>query len=233
MLLLLLLLQAEMPGKRLFEGQCALCHGQTAEGGRGPRLAQPRLRRAADDKALFELIRNGIPGSEMDGAWQMTDREVSDVVAYVRALGRTPREALPGEASRGRTLYAAQGCASCHVVSGAGTGFGPELTEVGARRSAANLREHLTDPGKSTPESFMMVRAVTRDGRKIAGVRVNEDSFTVQLRDASGALHSLRKRDLTSFQKSPGESPMPSFRALSSGELDDLVAYLASLRGVE
>jgi cytochrome c oxidase cbb3-type subunit 3 len=231
MLLLLLLLQTDMPGKRLFEGQCALCHGQTAQGGRGPNLAQPRLRRAPDDAAMFKLIQNGIPGTEMDGAWQMTDREIADVVAYVRSLGRLPRELLPGDAARGQTLYSKQGCASCHVVSGAGTGFGPELTEVGAKRSAANLREHLTDPGKSPPEGFMMVRAVMRDGRKLSGIRLNEDSFTVQIRDASGALHSLRKRDLTEYKKLPGESPMPSFRTRSAAELDDLVAYLASLRG--
>jgi cytochrome c oxidase cbb3-type subunit 3 len=231
MLILLLLLQADMPGKRIFEGQCALCHGQTAQGGRGPNLAQPRLRRAPDDAAMFRLIQYGIQGTEMDGAWQMTDDEIRQVVAYVRSLGNTPREELPGDATRGKSLYGKNGCASCHVVSGAGTGFGPELTEVGAKRSAANLREHLTDPGKSTPEGFMMVRAVARDGHKFSGARINEDSFTVQIRDASGALHSLRKRDLVEYKKLPGESPMPSFRTLSSAELDDLVAYLASLRG--
>ena len=63
-------------GKKLFEGQCALCHGQTAEGGRGPSLARPTLRRAPDNEALIKVIQNGVPGSEMEGAWQMTDREV-------------------------------------------------------------------------------------------------------------------------------------------------------------
>src|SRR2546422_103580 len=107
MMLLLLVLLQQTPedlarGKKLFEGQCALCHGQTAEGGRGPSLARPTLRRAADNDALVALIKNGVPGSEMEGAWQMTDREVRQVAAYVRSLGTMPQEKLPGDAARGQ-----------------------------------------------------------------------------------------------------------------------------------
>ncbi len=220
-------------GKKLFEGQCALCHGQTGQGGRGPSLARPKLIRAADKAAVVRLIQNGIPGTEMGGFWQMTQHEMRQVAAYVMSLGRTATESLPGDAARGRALYAAQGCANCHIVSGAGSALGPELSDVGARRSAANLREHLTDPGKNPPEGFMMVRVVTRDGRKVAGIRKNEDSFTVQILDAGGRFYSFRKSDLAEFKKTPGESPMLSFRSLSSAELDDLVAYLAGLRGAK
>ena len=58
-------------GKRLFTGHCAPCHGATGEGGRGPNLARPTLQRASDDSDLFKLIQNGVPGSEMGGAWQI------------------------------------------------------------------------------------------------------------------------------------------------------------------
>jgi putative heme-binding domain-containing protein len=218
-------------GKKLFEGQCGLCHGQTGEGGRGPSLARPKLIRAADEAGVVRLIQNGIPGTEMGGFWQMTQHEMRQVAAYVISLGHLEPETLPGDAANGRALYTAQGCANCHIVGGAGTALGPELTDVGARRSAANLREHLTDPGKNPPEGFMMVRVVTRDGRKIAGIRKNEDSFTVQILDVGGPFYSFRKSELAEFKKTPGESPMPSFRALSAAELDDLVAYLAGLRG--
>ena len=220
-------------GKKLFESQCALCHGQTGLGGRGPNLAQSVLRRvgAADDKALIKLIQDGIPGSEMGGAWQMSDREVTQVAAYVRALGKIPAESLSGDPGRGQKIYRREGCVNCHVASGAGTGFGPELTEVGAKRSAEYLRDHLADPAKSLPDGFMMLRVVARNGKNITGVRVNEDSFTVQMQDSSGHSYSFRKRDLTSFTKLPGKSPMPSYGSLPAAERDDLIAYLASLRG--
>ncbi len=218
-------------GKRLFEAHCALCHGQTGTGGAGPSLARPALRRAATNQDLFSVIQDGIRGSEMEGAWQLTDREVWQVAGYVRSLGRTPVERLPGDPARGEKIYEAQGCSACHIVRGRGHGLGPELTDVGARRSSAYLRESLLEPAKSAPEGFLMVRAVMRDGREVPGIRVSEDSFTIQLRDASGNLHSFRKSRLAKLEKLPGQTPMPAYGTLSGSELDDLVAYLAGLRG--
>ena len=77
-----------------------------------------------------------------------------------------------------------------------------------------------------------MVNARTRDGQELKGHRVNEDSFTVQLRDESGRFHSLDKLELASFEKKIGESLMPSYEGeLSPEEIDDLVSYLGSMRG--
>jgi cytochrome c1 len=73
---------------------------------------------------------------------------------------------------------------------------------------------------------------VTKDGSRITGVRLNEDTFTIQVLDLSGGLHSFFKADLKDLQRDTGKSPMPSFReTLSASEVDDLVAYLYSLRG--
>jgi len=47
-------------GQKLFVAQCALCHGIGGTGGRGPSLNQPDLRRAADNRGLFQIIQNGI-----------------------------------------------------------------------------------------------------------------------------------------------------------------------------
>jgi cytochrome c oxidase cbb3-type subunit 3 len=220
-------------GKQLYENQCSVCHGQTGTGGKGAILAQPRLRRAPNDGALASVIANGIPGTEMPAAWQMTEREVWQVAGYVRSLGRIPVVKLPGDAARGRALFDAKGgCAGCHIVNGSGNALGPELTEIGAKRSADYLKEALVKPGATVPEQFMVVSAVGRDGKAIRGERISEDIFTIQLRDASGRLHSLRKSELTSFKKLPHESLMPSYETkLSAGEIDDLVAYLAALRG--
>ena len=64
------------------------------------------------------------------------------------------------------------------------------------------------------------------------GLRINEDTFTIQLRDEAGDIHSLRKEDLTVLDKQFDSSLMPNYRdTFSDAELEDLVAYLASLRG--
>jgi cytochrome c oxidase cbb3-type subunit 3 len=218
-------------GKRIYVGQCALCHGIEGVGGRGPALNQPTLRRAKDAQALYNVIKNGVAGTEMPAAWHMTEREVWRVVGYIHYLNRAEYVKLTGDAGRGRELYRAKGCAGCHIVRGEGGASGPELTRIGARRSAAYLRESLIDPAASTPEGFLVVSVVTRAGRDLRAVRVNEDSFTIQLRDDEDRFHSFRKNELRSLKKEFGVSTMPSYKTLVATELDDLIAYLASLGG--
>lgn len=220
-------------GENVFLGQCAGCHGPKGEGGRGAVLAQPRLRHAADDESLFRVIRDGIKGTEMPGGYALTTHETWQVAGYVRSLGRLAPETVAGNAQRGREIYRAKGnCAQCHIVGGEGGSLGPELTEIGARRSASHLRSAVLDPEKELPEGFLYVRLVAKDGKRISGVRLNEDTFTIQVRDLSGHLYSFVKQDLKELQKDTGKSPMPSFKAtLSAAEADDLVAYLVSLRG--
>ena len=220
-------------GKRLFAGHCAPCHGPAGEGGRGANLARATLPRAPDDAALFRVIREGIPETEMPGIWAMIDREVWQVAGYVRTLGSVKSEPIPGDPARGEALYRGKGkCEPCHSVNRKGGRMGPDLTEAGARRSPAYLREALLDPEASVPEAFLLVRLVPRSGERITGIRLNEDTWSIQIRDLSDRLHSFWKRDLTEVNKDRGKSPMPSYRGVFTlVELDDVVAYLASLRG--
>lgn len=204
-----------------------------AAAARGPALRGPRCRALPNLERLAEVIKQGLPGTEMPGAWQLTDGEAMQIARYVMSIGRTRIVKLPGDAARGRVLYETKGnCASCHIIHGAGSSFGPELTDVGARRSPDYLREKLRRPGESLPAGFLVVRVTTRDGKTIRGIRVNEDTFTIQLRDPSNRFHSFRKSDVLSIDKQFHQSLMPSFDSVfTPAELDDLIAYLASLRG--
>ncbi len=226
-------------GKTIFNGQCALCHGIGGAGSRGPALNLPKLARAADNAALFKVIKEGIRDSEMPQFWQLTDQEIWQVAGYVRALGRVEPVKLSGDVARGKTLFETKGnCTACHIVRSEGRGqgsvAGPELTEIGLRRSPAYLREALLDPNAATPEGFLVVSVTTASGQRVRGVRVNEDSFSIQirqLRDAGNRFHSFRKSDLKELKKEFGVSTMPSYKeTFTPSEIDDLVAYLASLR---
>ena len=219
------------PGERLYLNHCAMCHGQRGEGGRGPTLARPKLLHAPDDDALRNVIRGGIAGTGMPST-RLLDAELRELAAHVRKLGRVQPTALAGDAKRGEAIYRTKGaCAACHTLYGHGGAFGPDLTSIGASRSPQHLRASLLDPAADFPRGFVWVRAVKRDGRVVSGVRINEDTFSIQLRDAAGTLHSLWKRGLREFRKDLAKSPMPSYRdKLTLGELDDLVAYLASLQ---
>src|SRR6266850_3867381 len=118
-------------GKKLFQGMCARCHGLDGTGEEGPNLNRPTLTRAADDDALRAVIRDGIPDRGMPRVRRLTDNELNQLVAYVRSLGRTTSAATSGDAGRGRELYRRLGCASCHIITGAGGSFGPDLSAIG------------------------------------------------------------------------------------------------------
>jgi putative heme-binding domain-containing protein len=232
-------------GERLFLAHCAPCHGNRGDGGIGASLATPRLLHAPDDEALRAVIVSGIPGTGMPPT-RLTAEEQRALVAYVRSLGRIERQALPGDPARGESIFREEAkCLECHAVGAHGGRIGSDLSTVGARRNAGFLRQALLDPKSaltdkfivyqryiSFPGNFLQVRVVTTNGRRITGVRLDEDAFSIQIRDYSGKLHSFMKSELKELHKDWGETPMPSYRGvLSDAQLDDLVAYLASLHG--
>ncbi len=234
------------PGQRLYSANCAPCHGPTGTGGKAPDLTASRYRHAPNDQALFEVIRFGLPNTAMPLTRHLTDQDIQAVIAHLHSLQKASPPPSHGNAILGQQLYRTKGnCSQCHTLQGTGGATGPDLTDIGGRRSPAYLRESLLDPEAAVPESFMVyrlfslipdnflqVRVVTKDGRRITGSRVNEDPFSIQVRDASDRLHSFWKDELSELHQDRGKSPMPSYRTLlSEEELDDLVAYLVAQRG--
>lgn len=222
---LILFLAQEPEGQKLFNGQCAVCHGIGAGGGTGPSLKKPKLPRAADDASLVKVIQQGIPNTQMPGAWQMTDREATVVAAYIRSVGKVAQEPISGDPIKGLNIYRNTGCAGCHIISGAGRGFGPELTGIGLRRVPEHIKQSIVQPAAEVAPDYMTVNI---NGARVR--RVNEDSFTIQVMDTSGRFQSYEKKHLKTFDKLPKESLMPAYAKLSQADLQDLIAYLASLQ---
>jgi len=221
-------------GRRIFDAQCAWCHGNEGEGGTGPNL-HGRLRHATTLASIVDIIINGIPGTDMPSfRLGLTERSTRQAATYVLSLSRAAARPGPGNAERGAAVFQSTGCGSCHAVDGRGGILGPELTTIGGRRGAIYLREALVKPAASHPPGYLVVRAVPNTGAAIRGIRVNEDVFSILIRDASGAVHSLQKSDLARLDREPEATLMPSYESrLSPPQLDDIVSYLASLRGAK
>lgn len=230
-------------GQNYYIAACARCHGVNGNGGEGPSLARAILPRAPDDDTLISLIANGIPGSAMAGLWWLSEVEQRQVTAFVRSLapsGPAAQELLVGDPGAGRELYDRSGCNVCHTINGFGTALGPDLTEVGLRRGAQYLRDALVEPAAALPRGqtaispefadYLMVRVVDAQGNEITGMRMNEDSYTIQLKDIAGRVHSLDKASLRELEKQFDSSLMAGYRdTFSNAELDDLVSYLMTL----
>jgi cytochrome c oxidase cbb3-type subunit III len=229
-------------GKQLFDGLCQDCHGANGVGDEAPALNQAL---GMDDTALHKIIADGIPDRGMPRVRRMTEEEVAVLVSYVRSLNRGAPITVAGNAEKGGAVYQRLACASCHTIAGQGGTFGPELTKVGQRRSPGYLRKVVLDPGSVRTKGvqgillngfseYLPVSVVSRDGSEVRGIRINEDSFTIQVRDAAGKLYSFRKSEVTNIDKQFGRSLMPGYKdRLNNADTDDLVAYLYSLRGAK
>jgi putative heme-binding domain-containing protein len=221
-------------GRRIFDAQCAWCHGNEGDGGTGPNL-RGKLRHATTLNSIIDIIISGIPGTDMPAfRLGLTERSARRTATYVLSLSRSASRPGPGNAERGAAVYQSSGCGSCHVIDGRGGILGPELTSIGGRRGAVYLREAIVKPAASHPPGYLVVRAVPNSGADVRGIRLNEDVFWIHIRDASGNVHALQKSELARVDRELEGTLMPSYESrLSPAQLDDLVAYLATLRGAK
>lgn len=221
----------QLGGSR-FRSGCAPCHGIDGRGGgRGPDLTLGHFTRGDSDAALFRTITQGVPGTEMPPSTR-NDDEIWVIIAFLRSLSAGSAEPIPGNPAAGEQIFSERNCSLCHMVNGRGGRWGPELSRVGTSRSVRFLAEKIRDPSKQINRGYETVTVVAKDGRRITGVRKNEDTFSIQLMDQQERLHFYLKKDLREVVPEP-KSAMPSFGPdlLDEKRLEDLVAYLAGLRG--
>lgn len=222
-------------GAQVFLSECGRCHGQDGRGNDetgAPDLTRGRFQNASDDAGLFRVVRDGIPGTTMVGIGWAPEATVWQVVAYVRSLSIDPGSYdLPGDVERGRQIFLGKGkCSSCHMVRGAGGRRGPDLSAVAHRRKPDELKTDLTDPDASVEPRYWTLKVTRGDGSVVEGMRMNEDTFSLRIMDSSENLWHFAKRDVRSVERIE-TSPMPGVSGvLTASEVEDLVAYLFSLR---
>jgi cytochrome c oxidase cbb3-type subunit III len=232
-------------GASLFRANCSPCHGLNASGGsRGPDLSSNRWTHGSSDAAIFRTITQGVPGTEMP-ANGFEDSETWAMIAYLRSLAPASQSAL-GDQVRGEKLFFdGQGCSSCHMVKGRGGLLGPDLSRVGASRSSSYLSTSIREPSKDLSDGMVdptnhmgfplvydTVTLRTANGMRITGVAKNEDTFSIQLLDTNQHLQLYLKSDLKDvIHERKSLMPVYSAAILSDAQLQDLLAYLESLRG--
>ena len=89
----------------------------------------------------------------------------------------------------------------------------------------------ILDPDAEVESEFWSVTVRTTAGQTVHGIRLNEDTSSMQIRTDQGRLVSFVKADLRDYTILT-VSPMPSFKdRLTETDLADVVAYLLSLKG--
>jgi cytochrome c oxidase cbb3-type subunit III len=213
-------------GRIQFNSGCAACHGPTGQGGRGSRLADvDRVRQMRDGK-IFEVIKEGVSGTQMPPS-SLGDEQIWQLVSFIRSLnaGAIDQD-VPGDVSIGESLFfGAARCAQCHMIRGQGGLLGPDLSNIGANRPLEKLRRSLEEPDAAIEPGFQRVSAVTLDGRRISGIAKNNSNYSIQIQDPQGRFHLLLKRDLKELVHHKNSvMPKPS---LSEKDMQNLLAFVS------
>ncbi len=225
--------QAIASGTKLFMGSCAGCHGPDGGGGaRGPNLVRRSLWHPLSDEAIFQVIRKGVPGTDMPPS-ALNDEQTWNLVAFIHALtGPASTNPVPGDPVAGKVVFwgSKAACSNCHPILGKGGRTGPDLSNIGGSRPLAVIRESIVDPGK---DLFYLgneaATVVMKSGQTLKGVAKNRSNYALQLVDTKGELHLIQMNDVKELTIS-ASTPMPGDYAkrLTREELRDLLAYLAT-----
>jgi cytochrome c oxidase cbb3-type subunit 3 len=156
------------PGHRLFDENCAACHGYGGQGGVGVPLALPSFLSSVDDDFLRKTIRSGRPGRIMPAFKRLSNGDVDAIVAYMRGwagkaaptLSDTP---IPGDVRHGQALFA-KNCTACHGEHGEG-GPGTGVT-MSRPRDLPILAPGLNNPGFLAAAKDSMIKTTLMRGRE-------------------------------------------------------------------
>lgn len=227
--------EAIRAGAAFYRQKCADCHGMDGRGVRGPDITGVWAS-GSTDAGLFRTLRLGVPGTEMPpvaGYGGTTDDDIWKIIAHLRTLAApAPTDPPRGNAENGEKIYRTN-CTGCHTIGARGGRLGPDLSRVGAARTRAALALRIRGGVEGFGPGYEPVTLTTPGGQQIQGVRKNEDLFSIQIMDTRERVQGYLREDLQTVSDGK-RSPMPRYGvdAISESALDDLVAYLATLRGV-
>ena len=242
-------------GRALYDNNCGRCHNDTGDGVTGVQLFS-QIRRASSDDDIAKIIKQGIPGTAMP-AHNFTDAQALNVVAYLRSMvgvAPAPRGSgapaatagaatslTSGDPARGKLIFTGKGgCVTCHRADGTGGQTGPDLSAIGRARPArgfdtgvpnvAQIERSILDPNADIAPQYRVFQVTPKTGAPVRGTLLNQDTFSIQMRDATEHLRAFLKSDLKDYGFQP--SPMPAYQGkLNTQEMADLLTYLLSLKG--
>ena len=218
-------------GRAAFNRTCTACHGvDGGEGERAPALVGDRRFFRLSERALYDTIENGIPGTGMVAVGKsMDDADVWRIVVFIRAMRSSAADTdVAGDVEHGREIFAGKGgCAKCHTIQGKGGTIGPDLSNIGMQMTLNHLRDALTTETAITT-GYKPVTVVLVNGQTLKGVAKNEDAFSLQLLDFDDHLHLIDKAMIQKEQQdSKSLMPHDYDKQLSKDEFQDLLAMLA------
>jgi PQQ-dependent dehydrogenase (methanol/ethanol family) len=240
--------QEPAPARQTFETNCAACHGPGGAGGeRAPALNDNPDLRNRSAAEIENIIRQGTSGG-MPAFSSLPASDVAALAGWIHSMNLAALSNAPLEQVRAgeRFFFGKGGCSSCHMVHGRGAVNGPDLTNIAARSTMAEMEKVLDDPTSQMgvhslalcppwafcPDFSWAVLDVTlKNGTVLRGFGHKRTEHELQLQSFDGKLHLLDAGEYTLVQQEKASS-MPPLKA-TPAQRQDLLAYLSSLGGIE
>ena len=239
-------------GKALFTVNCVACHGTDLRGGvtGGPNLLRSQVVLSDEHGEQIIPIVHGARAERGMPALPLPDDDVIAIAEYIHSVlamaqrqGAPPPSAAPppnpivGDAANGQVYFNAK-CASCHSAAGDLQGIGSRVPEgkalqnlwvSGGTFGAGGRRGR----GAASMEGKIPTAAVTfPGGERLEGPIVRMDNFLLTVRQADGALRTIRRDDprIKIDIRDPLDAHRRLLGTLSDKDMHDVTAYLATLK---
>lgn len=135
---------------------------------------------------------------------------------------------LTGDVAKGQASFAPL-CGICHQVNGTGIDFGPNLSDIGSRKTKENIIESILDPNKVLEPGFESVLIKTESDETAMGMIAGETDTEVTIKAMGGVKTTFKKADIVSRTKQPMSlMPVGLYRAMTTEDLVNVVEYLAA-----
>lgn len=166
---------------------------------------------------LANVVKPEGPGKN----WEMAD-----------ALPLVKNELNNRDFDRGKAMFAATLCSSCHGMRGEGGSVGPDLTQLGNRFSPRDILESIIEPSKVISDQYASTVFYLKDGSSVIGRLINENKdkyYISQNPFAPQILREISKEGVSRTGVSDVSIMPPGLiNRLNEEEIKDLMAYLIS-----
>jgi putative heme-binding domain-containing protein len=133
---------------------------------------------------------------------------------------------------RGRQMFGAANCFSCHRFANEGGSQGPDLTMAAGRFSPRDLLESIIEPSKEISDQYASVVINTIDGKLITGRIINLDGNNLSILTNMLEPNKLTKVDVRRIETQDvckvSMMPEGALDSFKEDEILDLLAYLLS-----
>ena len=234
-------------GRKVWASECIDCHGTQARGGdKGPNLVRSVIvLRDRYGSQIGPFLKKGHKLQSGTPSANLTDAQIQDLAHFLRqkvndGLRGSPlfqvQNILTGDPKAGAAYFNGDGkCTTCHSPTG-------NLAGIGGRLEPVDIQQRFLFPatgrggrGRGAPAgpnpNAVRVTVTPASGTPVTGVLVQMDDFYVTLRDADGALQTIRRGPTVKVEKTdPLAFHNELLDEITDKNMHDVVAYLETLK---